>query len=194
MRLLRFTLPLLAALPLYASADMCDTVAKLGGGSAAQCRANTASTGATIYDNWVTYAPVSGKNPATGKKGLFISTSTPAFDFIGFRPQKFKFLYMECFLGKRQMRFDDTSGNLSVISLKDKILTFRVDNQPAFTETWELKLDDQSDHAPASSVLATKLQGAKRLDVTWHYINDKPKYGYSFAVSGFNQANASLCK
>lgn len=85
MRILRFTLPLLAALPLYASADMCNTVEKLGGGSAAQCRANTAKTGATINDNWITYKPVNGTNLRNGKKGLFTNTATPASGSIGFK-------------------------------------------------------------------------------------------------------------
>lgn len=192
MRLMRFTLPLLAVLPLYASADACDTVAKWGG-NAASCRANAAASGATIIDNWMTYKPVSGRNPKTGKKGLFTSTSTPATDLIGLKPKKFYFLYLDCFDQKRQMRLDEP-GSVALLTLKDKSLTFKVDDQPAFTETWELDLSDKSHHAPASSALAAKLQGAKKLEVTWRYNEGKPPVGFVFAVNGFDKASASLCK
>ncbi len=193
MRLLRLTLPLLAAFPFYASADMCDTVQKMGAGSAEQCRANTAKVGATIHDNWVTYKPEAGKDLATGKKAVFTSTSTPATRLFGQTSNKFNFLYMECFGHKRQMRLDEPGG-VSLMTLKDRIVTFKIDNQPAFTETWELRPSTKSHYAPASSVLASKLKGAKKLEVTWHYNNAPPVSGFNFDVSGFDQANASLCK
>jgi hypothetical protein len=193
MRLLRLTLPLLAALPLYASADMCNTVEKLGGGSAQQCHANTAKTGAKISDNWITYKPVNGTNLRNGKKGLFTITATPASGAIGFKISKFIFLNMDCMDQKRVMRLD-YDDVVTVLSLKDKDFTFKVDNQPVFTETWELSLNDQSHHAPASSVLAAKLKGAKKVEVTWGYNKGKPPVGYVFEVSGFDQASASLCK
>ena len=192
MRLLRFTLPLFAALPLYASADVCDTVAKWGGGSVAQCRANTAAQGATIIDNWITYKPVNGRNPETGSKGLFTSTSTPATEAIGLKPDKFNFMYLECFEQKRQMRIDEP-GFISAMSINDRTYTFKVDDQAPFSEKWDLNLDDKSHHAPGSSVLATKLKGAKKLVVTWQYGQRKP-VGFVFALSGYDQASASLCK
>lgn len=94
---------------------------------------------------------------------------------------------------KRVMRLD-FNGVMTALTLKDKDFTFKIDNQPVFTETWELSLDDKSHHAPASSSLATKLQGAKKLELTWQYSKGMPMEGYIFEVSGFDKAKATLCK
>jgi hypothetical protein len=192
MRLLRFTLPLLVSLPLYASADMCDTVAKWGGSTVAQCRDNTAKVGGKIYDNWVV-TQVAGKNPTTGKRGAYASISTPVSNFIGLKPERISILDMQCFLGERRMKLD-SYGVISIISFKDMHLTFKVDNQPAFTETWELRPETHAYHAPASSILASRLRGASKLDVTWQYNTTQPPTGYSFLVSGFDKPFATLCK
>lgn len=190
MYLLRFTFPLLAALPLYASADVCDTYEKWGGGSAVKCRANAAMQGASITDNWITYKPVKGRDPATGKSGVFTSTSTPATHILGMKSGKFTFLYLECFNQKLQMRID--VHNPSAMALKDKLYTFKIDDQAPFTENWVLNLSDKSNHSPLTSALPSKLKGANKLQMTWQSWGKTE--GYVFALDGYDKASASLCK
>ena len=139
----------------------------------------------------MTYKPVNGRNPKTGNKALFTSTSTVMAQTIGFKPSKLAFMYLECFEQKRQMRIDET-GMISLTTIIDRAYTFKVDGQPPLTETWKLDLEDKSHHAPVTSVLPEKLKGAKQLQATWQSYGKT--YGYIFDLNGYDRVSATLCK
>lgn len=193
MRLLKCSLFALVVFPIYASADFCDILAKH---RAESCRVNATSSGAKIFKDWLRIKPEMAAQPNTGKKGWFVSATTPAYDVMGVKVSKSPKLTVDCFSHAKSMRLDALPYMLGLTNGRNDYfkLTFQLDDGSKFSEEWPLHWQRAELIAPENSSLATALLGAKKLRITTEGIlGNKSAIGYSFMVKGFDEVNAGLC-
>jgi hypothetical protein len=194
MKYLRSAVLSLALIPTFASADFCEILA---GSGAASCRINANEVGATIFGNWLRIKPESATQPSTGKKGTYVSGTTPAVGTLGMPHKGHLRLTVECFAGERSVNIEALPYMLGLTNggIKTFDLTFKVDNKPTFKEAWVLNWKHGELQAPNGSMLATNMQGALDLVVTTEgVVGRKSPVGYIYKVEGFDQMNAGLCK
>ncbi|HEP8341119.1 TPA: hypothetical protein ACKRZL_001023 [Pseudomonas aeruginosa] len=192
MKHIKFIAISLALIPSFALADFCDILA---GNSAPSCRSNARVEGATIFGNWLRIKPEKAQS-SSGKKGYYVSGTTPAVSTLGVPHNGRLLLTLECFSGKRSMTIGALPYMMGLTNGSNKAfdLTFKVDNKSSFTESWPLNWQRAELQAPPGSNLANALQGAKELIVTTNgIVGNKSTVGYVYQVDGFDKMNSGIC-
>ncbi|MGW7232980.1 hypothetical protein ACWGIE_07285 [Pseudomonas fulva] len=184
----------LALVPVIALADFCNTLA---GGAHQTCRVKVQAGGSVIFENWLRLAPERATQSSTGKKGYFVSGTTPAVSTLGTTTSKKPMLTIDCFMGNRSIRVGALPYMLGLANGSNKAfnLTFQIDTRTKFSERWSLDWKHAELKAPEGSQLANELQRSAKLTITTEGILGRnSQTGYVFDTYGFDQMNLGLCR